>query len=67
MSDRDKENKAETACGPGYGDSCPVCEHADPQLEGELQAFAQLLFEIHVARCAEQGHARSRTTIDNRS
>jgi hypothetical protein len=29
---------------------CPICENSDPQLEHELHAFAQLLFDIWLAR-----------------
>lgn len=29
---------------------CPICERSDPQLERELHAFAQLLFDIWLAR-----------------
>lgn len=28
--------------------ACPACEHTDPELERELQAFAQLLFDIYL-------------------
>jgi len=27
---------------------CPVCEHAAPELERELHAFARLFFEIYL-------------------
>lgn len=27
---------------------CPACEHTDPQLERELQAFAQLLVDSYL-------------------
>ena len=29
---------------------CPICEHNDPELERELQALAQLLFDIYIAK-----------------
>ena len=32
-----------------YVKECPACEHSDPQLERELQEFAQLLFDIMLA------------------
>lgn len=28
---------------------CPICEHSDPQLERDLQEFAQMLFEVMLA------------------
>jgi hypothetical protein len=33
-----------------YRKGCPACEHCDPELERELQAFAQLLFDIYLER-----------------
>ena len=33
---------------------CPVCEHSDPELERELQVFAQLLLDIHLAKRATE-------------
>ncbi len=29
---------------------CPACEQSDPALERELEAFAQLLFDIYLAK-----------------
>ncbi len=29
---------------------CPLCEHSDPELERDLQAFAQLLFDVFLSR-----------------
>jgi hypothetical protein len=31
-----------------YRKGCPACERSDPDLERELQAFAQLLFDIYL-------------------
>jgi len=28
---------------------CPLCEHTDPELERDLEEFAQLLFDIMLA------------------
>ena len=33
---------------PEFLKKCPICEHSDPELERELRAFAQLLFEIYL-------------------
>ena len=33
-----------------YLKGCEVCEHNNPQLERELNAFAQLLFDIWLSR-----------------
>jgi len=44
---------------------CPVCEHSDPELERELEAFAQLLLEIHLAKRAKELRSDSGTGIDN--
>lgn len=29
---------------------CPMCEHSDSELERELRTFAQLLFDIYLAK-----------------
>ncbi len=36
--------------GLKYLKGCPMCEHSNPQLERELHAFAQLLFDIWLAK-----------------
>jgi hypothetical protein len=36
--------------GLEYLKGCSMCEHGNPQLERELQAFAQLLFDIWLAK-----------------
>jgi len=38
-----------------FVNGCPLCEHSDPELEKELNEFAQLLFEILVADQHEEG------------
>jgi len=45
-------HKEKQASGSGveHLKGCPVCEHSDPQLERELHAFAQLLFDIWLSR-----------------
>ena len=45
---------------------CPVCEHSDPELERELQAFAQLLFDIYLANRENNGKSNRSAGIDNR-
>ena len=32
---------------------CPVCERIDPELERELQALAQLLFDAYLLDCKD--------------
>lgn len=27
---------------------CPLCEHSDPQLERDMEEFAQMLFEVMI-------------------
>lgn len=44
---------------------CPVCEHTDTDLERELQVFAQLLLDIHLAKSAKERPSDSATGIDN--
>jgi hypothetical protein len=39
---------------------CPACEHSDPQLERELQAFAQLFFDIYL-----ESHAMKKSPDPN--
>jgi hypothetical protein len=43
---------------------CPVCEHTDPQLERDLEEFAQMLFEVMLAdqrKRAERSHDVDKT------
>ena len=44
---------------------CPACEHSDPDLERELHAFAQLLFEIYLAKREMKRESRPSAGIDN--
>lgn len=44
------EEKPISGRGVEYLKGCPVCEHSNPQLERELHAFAQLLFDIWLDR-----------------
>jgi hypothetical protein len=44
------EQKQTPKAGVEYLKGCPVCDHTNPQLERELHAFAQLLFDIWLAR-----------------
>jgi len=48
-----------------YLKGCPACEHSDPGLERELQAFAQLLFDIYLADREKERQCDRRTEIDN--
>ena len=48
-----------------YRKGCPVCERSDPELERELQAFAQLLLDIYLAKRAKERQPKSGTGIDN--
>ena len=61
-----QEPKAESAEGVGFVKGCPVCEHADPQLERELQEFAQLLFDIMLAEQKSRDEADLRSDIDKK-
>jgi hypothetical protein len=39
-----------------YLKGCPLCEHSDPELERELQTFAQLLFDLYLAKESNKNH-----------
>ena len=43
---------------------CPICDRSDAQLERELHAFAQLLFDIWLAKQEENRSANADTAID---
>lgn len=47
MDQHDQKNPA--GSDVEFVKGCPICERSDPQLERELQEFAQLLFEITLA------------------
>lgn len=44
---------------------CPACEHTDPQLEAELDALAQLLFDAYLEDCGIPVDHLASTGIDN--
>jgi hypothetical protein len=44
------EPKQVSENGLEYLKGCLMCEHSNPQLERELHAFAQLLFDIWLAK-----------------
>jgi hypothetical protein len=48
-----------------YRKGCPACEHSDPELERELQAFAQLLLDIYLAKRAKKRDLEPSPGIDN--
>lgn len=48
-----------------YRKGCPACEHSDPELERELQAFAQLLFDIYLAKREKTQESDPEAGIDN--
>ena len=47
-----------------YRKGCPACEHSDPELERELQVFAQLLLDIHLAKREERQRSEHDPGID---
>jgi hypothetical protein len=50
-----------------YRKGCPACEHSDPELERELQAFAQLLLDIYLAKREKKQQPGTGNGIDNTS
>jgi hypothetical protein len=48
MQEENKEHESTLNSGVEVRKGCPACEHSDPELERELQAFAQLLLEIYL-------------------
>ena len=48
-----------------YRKGCPACEHSNPELERDLQTFAQLFLDIYLATRAKEQQSDSGTGIDN--
>lgn len=46
-----------------YLKGCPLCEHSDPELERELQTFAQLLFDLYLEKHSKK-KPDSETDVD---
>ena len=44
---------------------CPICEHTDPELERDLEDFAQILFEMMLDDQKRKHGAASSDNIDN--
>jgi hypothetical protein len=61
MLDKESKHRIEPVSAAGFRAGCPVCERTDPQLDRELQAFAQLLFDIHIAQGAERSQTGTPT------
>ena len=45
--------------GPKHLKGCPICECSDPELERELQAFAQLLLDIYIDKKQREGDQKN--------
>jgi hypothetical protein len=58
------EPKPVSENGLEYLKGCPMCEHSNPQLERELHAFAQLLFDIWLAKQNGNGNHDADAGID---
>lgn len=65
MQDENMEHESALKSGVEFLKGCPACEHSDPELERELQAFAQLLFDIYLADREEERQRGRRVEIDN--
>jgi hypothetical protein len=61
------ENTNARHVGVEYRKGCPACEHNDPQLELELLAFAQLLFDIYLEKRKKAQGQSPQAGIDNSS
>jgi len=48
-----------------YRKGCPACEHTNPQLERELDALAQLLFDAYLEDCGIPVDHNAAAGIDN--
>jgi len=65
MPEENHEHNSPSAAGIGYRKGCPMCEHSDPELERELQAFAQLLFDLYLEQHGQK--AAPESDVDNGS
>lgn len=63
----DNEQKQSPGIGVEFLKGCPACEHSDPQLERELHAFAQLLFDIGLSRQNGDEKSERNAGIDKRT
>ena len=50
-----------------YRNGCPLCEHSDPELELELQAWAQLLYDHFSSMQENAGLQDAAPSIDTNS
>jgi len=46
---------------------CPLCERSDPELERDLEAFAQLLFDVFLYRHQKAAQTERSPGVDNRN
>jgi hypothetical protein len=51
--------KADKSSGIGYQKGCPACEQNDPELERELETFAQLLVDIYLDKKNDNADLKS--------
>ena len=53
--------------GVKFEKGCPICEHSDPELERDLEDFAQILFDLMLAD-PKKGHGATQNgDVDNLS
>lgn len=50
MLERDAKQNPKEVEAIEYRKGCPLCEHSDPELERELQSWAQLLYDHFSSR-----------------
>ena len=67
MQDEIKHGDTTRHAALEYRKGCPACEHSDPELERELQAFAQLLLDIYLAKREKKQQPCAGNGIDNTS
>jgi hypothetical protein len=63
MPERVSKQTSERADTIEHRKGCPLCEHSDPDLELELQAWAQLLYD-HFSSQQQPGHSNSTADVD---
>lgn len=65
MQGRITNNKSADRTDVEYRQGCPVCEGNNPELECELEEFAELLVDIYISQNEDQLKSRRIVGIDN--
>jgi hypothetical protein len=67
MLEQNRKQNSEHTDAVEYRNGCPLCEHSDQELELELQAWAQLLYDHFSSQQENAGFKGAALNVDSGS